>query len=540
MIFNRQSVHHSILYLGLLLIATGLAISLFLVSLGGLVLAANWVLEGNYTQKLLRLKNNLPALALIGLFVLHLLWLINSQNLDYAFKDIRIKLPLLLLPVVLGSGVSLSKNFIFRLLNLFVLALFVGVLMSYYYYFFHFDAHTQNIRSIVFFSSPVRFSILVVTGIFYSFYLAVSGKMNWMFFGLLALFFIGFLTFLQSITGFSLLIITALFLLLVFALYRLNSVQRWIIILVVILIPVVAGWSIVQEFREFRSVNPIAINSNNPVMYSSSGEMYQHMLDSREVENGNYIYRYIAINDLHEAWKARSKMDLMGTDTRGQLLEHTLYRYMTSMGLRKDADGFAKLTDDDIRKIEQGYVTAFRSKNPMVRRMNALFFEMNAYLDGRPSQGNSLSQRLVYWHTGWKVAKAFLPWGAGTGDVNDEMLLQYERNASTFDEEHRRRPHNQFLTFLISFGVLGMLYFLWLNLFALKRAFSARNYMALVFVVMVAISCLTEDTLETQIGVTYFAFFYTLFLVVPGLSANGNQFFFDKIWRNPLDVRSRK
>jgi hypothetical protein len=540
MIFNRQSVHNAIFHFALILIAVGLPISIFLVSLGGLLLAANWLAEADFASKFNRLKKNIPAIALIVLFVMHFLWLINSENLTYAFKDIRIKLPLLILPVVLGSANGVSRKFVFNLLSLFVLALALGVMMSYVNYFFFFDQHSANIRKVVFFASPVRFSILVVTGIFYLLYLTLIRRLNFVLFILTSIFFLTFLLFLQSMTGILLFGAMALFIIAVIATFKINSAFKWIPVFIVAVIPfVLMTWTYLQ-FEQYRSVNPIEINSDEPDIYSALGEEYVHRLNSNEVENGNYIYRYIATSELKSAWGERSSMDISGTDARGQRLIHTLFRYMTSKSLRKDAEGFALLTDEDVLRIEQGYPTAFEIANPFLRRQQALFFEINAYLGGRPSQGNSLSQRLIYWKTGYRVAKEHLLWGVGTGDVNDEMLHQYEREESMFDMEHRRRPHNQYLTFLISFGIFGLIYFVWLNMYSLKLAFLNRNFMALIFVLMAAMSFLTEDTLETQIGATYYAFFYVLFVVLRINTAKGNQFFFDEIWRNPVDIGLRK
>lgn len=503
-------------------------------------MAANWLFEGEYLSKLNRLKQNLPAIALIVLFILHFIWLGNTENFTYAFKDIRIKLPLLLLPLVLGTSQGVSKKFVLNLLGLFVLSLLLGVIMSYTHYFFFFDQHSENIRKVVFFSSPVRFSILIVTGVFYLLYLVLTQRLSIWIFVLTTVFFLSFLVFLQSMTGIFLLGTIALVLLAAYSIFRIKSPIKWVPVILLAIFPVVLLAWIYVEFQQYRSVNPIEINSNQPETHSASGERYVHQLNSNEVENGNYIYRYIATNELKTAWAQRSDMDINGTDARGQRLIHTLFRYMASKSLRKDAEGFAQLSDEDILRVEQGYPTAYQIANPIIRRQQSLFFEMNAYLDGRPSQGNSLSQRLVYWKTGYRVAKEHWLWGTGTGDVNDEMQHQYEREESMFDMDHRRRPHQQYLTFLISFGLFGLLYFIWLNLFSLQRALSQRNFMALVFVIMAAVSFLTEDTLETQIGATYYAFFFALFLVLRINSKKTQQFFFDEVWRNPVDVGFRK
>jgi hypothetical protein len=44
---------------------------------------------------------------------------------------------------------------------------------------------------------------------------------------------------------------------------------------------------------------------------------------------------------------------------------------------------------------------------------------------------------------------------------------------------------------------------------------ACKNTLALAFVVLAFLSCLTEDTLTTQPGVAFFAFFSTFFFFLP-------------------------
>jgi O-antigen ligase len=201
---------------------------------------------------------------------------------------------------------------------------------------------------------------------------------------------------------------------------------------------------------------------------------------------------------------------------------------MTSAGLRKDSSGVAKLSDEDIRRIELGYTSVHTPNNPLIQRLEGTFFEINAFMNGAPPQGGSLSQRAVYLQTGLKVAAKNWLLGTGTGDVNQAMLNQYAEDRSSLEPDFQRRPHNQYLTFLITFGVAGLIYFVWLNGFAMVLALRSNNFMAIGFTMLAALSFLAEDTLETQIGVSFFAFFYA-FLLLPSDEQNaGNVFRFNE------------
>lgn len=73
--------------------------------------------------------------------------------------------------------------------------------------------------------------------------------------------------------------------------------------------------------------------------------------------------------------------------------------------------------------------------------------------------------------------------------------------------------HNQYLLVMISIGIFGFIWFMFALLYpGIKtRAFSDYRYLA--FLLIILISMLTEDTIETQTGVTFFAFFNSIFLL---------------------------
>ncbi len=102
--------------------------------------------------------------------------------------------------------------------------------------------------------------------------------------------------------------------------------------------------------------------------------------------------------------------------------------------------------------------------------------------------------------------------GVGTGDVQMQMEKSYLSSASPLVKEWYKRPHNQFLTITVALGLFGLtafLYSLFYPPFKLKRLLS-KVYFG--FMLVYFISFLSEDTVETQAGVTFFAFFNTFLL----------------------------
>ena len=83
---------------------------------------------------------------------------------------------------------------------------------------------------------------------------------------------------------------------------------------------------------------------------------------------------------------------------------------------------------------------------------------------------------------------------------------------SNLEKTWRLRAHNQYLSFGVAFGWPGLLFFIFVLLFSIRHAFQHQNYIYLAFLIIAMGSFFNEDTLETQAGVTFFAFLNSFFL----------------------------
>jgi len=63
-------------------------------------LIAFWLFEGNYKIKIDKLKSNRVFYFIFGFYVLHVIGLLYSANLDAGLFDIQVKLSILFLPVI--------------------------------------------------------------------------------------------------------------------------------------------------------------------------------------------------------------------------------------------------------------------------------------------------------------------------------------------------------------------------------------------------------------------------------------------------------
>jgi O-antigen ligase len=123
--------------------------------------------------------------------------------------------------------------------------------------------------------------------------------------------------------------------------------------------------------------------------------------------------------------------------------------------------------------------------------------------------------------TGLIIAKENWSCGVGTGDTEQEFQRAYERSGTRLSPKWRHRAHDQYLTWWISFGVVGMLWCLFAIVWPAHMLGAWRSPLFIAWAIIFGISCLTDDTLETQVGATFFALYYTLF-VFAAPSLNGS------------------
>ena len=127
-------------------------------------------------------------------------------------------------------------------------------------------------------------------------------------------------------------------------------------------------------------------------------------------------------------------------------------------------------------------------------------------------QGHSVSQRFEYWNTGWQVFLETPIVGVGTGDLGMAYHEMYDRLDSKLSDKYRLRSHNQFLNFMVCFGLVGFLLILGAFVWPFAKLKHANSFLYVGFSIILYASMLNEDTFETQVGVTTYAFFNAFFL----------------------------
>jgi hypothetical protein len=134
MVFKRFFNAESIFFFGLLLLAISLPLSPYLLSLSQFIIAFAWIISNNLELKLQKFFNNSAALIFCGVYMLHIVGVLWSSDYSYALKDLRIKLPLLILPLTLSSFQPIPVKRFNIILYAFTAAVFISTIVLAYKY----------------------------------------------------------------------------------------------------------------------------------------------------------------------------------------------------------------------------------------------------------------------------------------------------------------------------------------------------------------------------------------------------------------------
>jgi hypothetical protein len=247
--------------------------------------------------------------------------------------------------------------------------------------------------------------------------------------------------------------------------------------------------------------------------YTTDGNPYWHDTVYRRIEDGKWVGLYICQEELRQSWNARSEYGFDELTPDGHEISETLIRYLASKDLRKDTEGVTALTDEDIRLIENGVANYHYVKTPGLRtRILKIIMGYQVYqITGDPS-GSSVMQRIEYSKASLALIKEYFWFGVGTGDIEDALISQYKKMESGLKTEYMFHAHNQYFAICITFGIFGLLWFIFALFYPPIETRRFTDYFFLVFFLIMIWSMLSDDTLETQAGVTLFAFFYSFLL----------------------------
>jgi hypothetical protein len=511
--------HRRVYYLLLVVLAAALPLSIFATSVVQFLLVINWIAEGKFPEKWQRLRSNSAFQVFLIFFLLHVAGIAWSTDMQYGLHDLKIKLPILVIPLMVVTSGELTIKELRTILTVFIAGCIAGSFASVLALLDVINVDLTDYRKASLFIDHIRFALMVVLALLFSAYLLfIPREGEPLYLRLFYLFAIAwlplFLIILKSLSGIIIVVIMVLFLALIFVQTVQDMAGRFMLTVLIIFIPlfaIVYTGSAIKRFYTFEQVDFDNLDS-----LTVEGNPYTHQPGNLETENGHYVWINVCPEELEQAWEAVSDYDYMGTTDNGNQIRYTLIRYLTSKGLRKDAAGVRRLDSIDVAAIERGIANhIYLDRFALYPRIYEVIWEFDRYNLGYSPNDKSLVQRYYYLKAGMNIASENLLYGVGTGDVRHAFTRHYEENNSPLRLERRRRAHNQYLTFMIAFGIPGMLVCLFALIYPVFLRQRWGSYMAIVFLLTMALSMLDEDTLENTPGVVMFSFFYALFIFGP-------------------------
>lgn len=515
---------------GLILVGIFLPTSKFGLSVSQFYLLALWFLLGinmrkitfqsffkgiwyNVKTRFNDFIHNKIAVAMVSMYLLHFVGLLYTSDFNYALKDLRIKLPLLVFPLILSSMKPLNRKQFDTVIWFFISSVFLVTILGFVKYV---RRDFIDIRELSVFVSHIRVSLCIVFSIFTLGYFLVKRNYNSIVkvvIVFLILWFSWQIVIWESFVGIVIMAFLCLTLLAVSVMRSRNRIVKisMVVVLVVVLsVLIYVPYNIITGY-----INPEKIDVAQLDTHTKLGNPYVFDTVGYRIEDGRYVGVYLSKEEMMSAWNERSSKKINSIYDEGY---GSLVRYLTSKDLRKDAEGVSQLTDDDIKNIENGIANYNYIANPGLKtRILKIMVAYDNYNNGGDANGSSVFQRVEFIKASLDIIKENPLVGVGTGDISNAFDDYYERTDSKLTEENRLRSHNQYLAITVAFGVLGLVWFLFALLYPVAADKRNRNYLYVIFLLIMMLSMFTEDTLETQIGVTLFAFFNS-FLVF----GNGN------------------
>lgn len=505
---------HNIFLFFLIVTVGSLPLSPFLTSVGIIGTTVSWLFLGSLKGKKDGLLRSYDVWLFLGIYFLHILGLFCTSDFTYAFRDLKVKLPLLVLPIIFATVGPLTFAERKIILIFFSAAVIISSIISVSILLIPGRLSGEDVRQMVPFISHIRLALMVDLAIFTTLSFGLKAQRRWeryLLFGA-GIWLIIFLFLLKSFTG-IILFLVCLFVLVPVYQHRIPSFfWRRIIVVISIVIPIISLIYLVISVKKYYSFD--AINPHNIAVFTECGRAYQHDFRARDVENGHFVWQNVCEDELRIAWPLRSGIPYDSLDRKGNPIRFTLIRYLTSKGLPKDSLSVMRLADDEISSIENGVANyLYRNKLALYPYVYRVLWELDSYARGNNSSGHSIAQRIIYWKAALQIIRENIWFGVGTGDVQQAFNAYYEKNKVSLQRKFWLRAHNQYLTFMVTFGILGFLIIMAGLLLPYFRKIKRTPFLVAVFMIISFFSMIPEDTLETQAGATFFAFFYSFFIL---------------------------
>lgn len=492
---SRADIHRRIYIVLLALLGGSMVTSVWMANLAWVLLSVNWLCEGRWREKWQMARESRLLQLIVAGYLLLTVALAWSSNLEHGLSVLQVKLPLLVVPLIVLTTQPITgrpRRIVLGVYAITVLVVSIIALVRIL------TIPDLPYRDSVPYISHIRFSLNCCMVIFLCIGFLITGKtsLRWLVLPLAAWLLV-FVLLLHSYT--AVIILTVVSLIVMLTRYR-----RWPLIGAWLLLVGGLSAAIVHEGRAYYHLIPQATSPLRPL--TEGGRPYRHAQDGM-IENGNYINNYVCREELRAEWSHRSTLPYDSILSNGYTVEPTLVRYLNALGLTKDSVGVSALSPTQIADIERGVANpVYLSKNPLRKMVYVMLLEREFYVHTHAVRGFTLLQRFELWGATCEVISRH-PWiGVGTGDVDDELhACLAQRHSALADTT--MSPHNQYLSFLATFGIIGIALLLILIIRICTRVRKPLPALMLAWLLTILISCITEDTFDTLAGILFCTWF---------------------------------
>ena len=530
---KRLQIHHGIFVLLTAALCAAIPLSNYVMSMMLLFITANWLIEWDFKAKWQRLKENRSILLALLFMLVFSLGFIRADDFAVALDYWVTKLPLFMAPVLFVSSQRPKHKELNFILLCFVLSVLYASVFSTIFYVSH---EVQDIREISVFISHIRFSLCIDVAIVLLLYYAFKEKdwslptlvksfsdvqrsfrllpkrkeFNRSVFGVVlalasAIWLLIYLFVAQTLTGIILLLLVAVaYLLYVLFCHWKEKTYRWIAAGMLFLLAVfmVFVGSVTWRYFHVDKSQYLTIDT-----VTANGNPYENNMNSM-VENGSPIGMYVCEEEMERAWAVRSDKDISEPVEKA-----TLVRYLNSCHLRKDSAGVMALSDGDVRNIERGIANVdYTSGFGIKRALYPIFFSIELYRCSGDVQNSTLLQRVEYMRAAWHLVQQNWGLGVGLGNHKTAVSEQLKLEGSSMCWKERIGCHNQWLTFWLMGGIAVPVFFLIMLIYPFVEQKKKITFVYVAFFIILVGSMFTEDTLETEAGLTLFSVMNSILL----------------------------
>jgi hypothetical protein len=454
---------------------------------------------------------------ILSIFFVYVFGTIFTKDLPFAIYELRKVIFWIIIPLAFFISPALSRDKFIIILGFFCLSVFIASLTGVVKLMFSEYYQITDFRKIIMISH-IRYSFqIVLVIVILTWFLISKSKIPFIGFRpvllmLLLAWLIYFLILLKSITG----IVAFAGTLLVFIIFLIASLKSlkkrillFIFILIVLLTPVIYISHVWYDFYHTDKLDPQKVDQ-----LTLSGNPYSFDYSSKEKENGHWVRAYLCETELRKEWNKMSSCQYDSLDKQGYPYSATLVRYLTSRGLRKDSAGVSHLTSKDIRAVENGlanhiYVDRTFSLYP---RIYETIWELDVYFRLGDPNFQSVSQRIEFIKASFLLIKKNPYLGIGTGNWRICYGESYRQMNSKLFPENQGPSHNQYLNYIVKFGIIGFLYIICAILIPVFREGHKKSLVFWLFLILIGVANFGDANLETHMGLSFFTFFYCLFL----------------------------